>query len=71
MNNLFFSDNPQRKSYNRDSKGRFSNATSGYIDRLECENKNLRNTVKYLNSVIIGYAMRIRQKDEEILNLKR
>ena len=71
MNNLFFSDNPQRKSYTRDSKGRFSSATSGYIDRLECENRNYRNTIKYLTSVINGYSMRIRQKDEEILKLKR
>lgn len=71
MNNLFSNDNPRRKSYSRDSKGRFSNATSGYIDRLECENKNYRNTIKYLTSVINGFSIRIRQKEEEILKLKR
>ena len=71
MNNLFYPELENNRKYNRDSRGRFADIKDGMIDRLECENAALRQTIKSLLSQIVGVSRMIRIKDEEITKLKK
>ena len=71
MNNLFYPELVNNRKYNRDSRGRFADIKDGRIDRLECENAALRQTIKSLLSQIAGVSRMIRIKDEEIIKLKK